>query len=564
MPETMTPAAEALRARFLHLAAAADPWPVDAPPALLIEPDPEETDETRPARRRRQREEGEGRGGPRLLALLEDAPLYFDPAGQTYVAIDCEIFPLDAKNPRLVETVAAMYYRATGQTAGKDTLAAAVAVLSYAARRDGTPAIMANRAAYHEGSLWLDLGNRRAARIAGGTWRIVAAPVGLFRPWPHKLPHPDPTTPGNAGRLFEFINVPEEARPFALATLAACLVPGIARPALVITGPQGSGKSTVARFFKGLVDPGNPALTMIPRKPEDLDLLLARNFFLALDNLSNLMPDVADTLSGVITGAAPQRRKLNTDTELLTLVADLTLCFTSINSLSDRPDFLERTLRIQLDRIEDDTRQADDELETVFSAALSEILGGLLSLVAAGLDRLPSYRPPRLPRMAQFARLAAAIAEAQEEGAGGRYLAEFFRNQGAQHLELAEGNPFFAAILETCARHDYPAGGFKEVCAKLKEIANPDPKDRFPTPRSFRKSVERLRVPLETAGIGFVIDSTRTASEKASIRFFSKEKAAELAAAAAVAPPVDPFDPTDPAAPPELSGLVFGDDELPL
>ncbi|WP_305044518.1 hypothetical protein [Geoalkalibacter sp.] len=555
MPEPMTRTAETLRAEFLHLAAAAKPWRVDAPHALLIAPDPEPEEETRAARRRRQREEGEGRGGPRLLALLGDARLYFDPAGQTYIEIDGEMFLLDAKHPRLVETVAALYYRATGQTAGKDTLAAAVAVLSYAARREGSPAIMANRAAYHGGALWYDLGNRRAARIAGGAWRIVAATVGLFRPWPHKLPHPDPITPGNAGRLFEFINVPTETRPFVLATLAACLVPGISRPALVITGPQGSGKSTVARFFKRLVDPGNPALTMIPRKPDDLDLLLARNFFLALDNLSSLMPDVADTLSGVITGAAPQRRKLHSDAELLTLVADLTLCFTSINSLSDRADFLERTLRVQLERIEDDTRQADDDLETAFSAALPEILGGLLSLVAAGLERLPTYRPPRLPRMAQFARLAAAIAEAQEKGAGGRYLAEFFRNQGAQHLELAEGNPFFAAILETCARHDYPAGGFKEVCAKLKEIANPDPKDRFPTPRGFRKAVERLRVPLETAGIGFEIDSTRTAHEKATIRFFPKPRAAELAAEAAI-------EPVRACAAPDLSGLTFDAGEL--
>ena len=83
---------------------------------------------------------------------------------------------------------------------------------------------------------------------------------------------------------------------------------------------------------------GTPALTMIPRKPEDLDLLLARHAFLALDNLSSLPPDVSDTLSGVITGAAPQRRKLHSDAELLTLHADLALCFTSINSLSDRPD----------------------------------------------------------------------------------------------------------------------------------------------------------------------------------------------------------------------------------
>ena len=91
----------------------------------------------------------------------------------------------------MIETFSALYYRVTGATAGKEALTAAVAVLSYTARREGSPTIMANRAAYQDGALWYDLGNRRAARIAGGAWAIVAAPVGMFRPWPHKLPHPD-------------------------------------------------------------------------------------------------------------------------------------------------------------------------------------------------------------------------------------------------------------------------------------------------------------------------------------------------------------------------------------
>jgi hypothetical protein len=541
MPDTLPAPVDPLRAEFLALVETdAETWQPATAPAVLIDTEPEEEDESRPARRRRQKAESEGRGGPRLLALLDAAPLFKDPHGGTYAEIEGELYPLDSKSPLLVETVSAGYYRATGQTMGKDSLAAAVAVLSYSARREGQPAIMANRSAIASGALWYDLGNGRAARIGGGAWEIVAAPVGHFRLWPHKRPHPDPAGTGDAGQLFQFVHVAADDRPLVLATLAACFVPGIARPALVITGPQGSGKSTAARLFKLLIDPGTPALTMIPRKPEDLDLLLARHFFLALDNLSSLPPDVSDTLSGVITGAAPQRRKLHTDSELMALHADLALCFTSINSLSDRPDFLERTLRIQLERIEDTERLADDELETAFAVALPKILGGLLSLLAKGLEVLPNYRPTRLPRMAAFARLAAAIAEGMEPGAGGRYLGAFFRNQGAQHLELAEGNLFFGAILAACRAGGWPTGGFKEVCAKLRELADPGPKDPFPSARSFGKYLERLRVPLATAGIGFEINRHRTAAAKATVRFFAVPLSSDLAAALSANGPGEP------------------------
>jgi len=549
---SISPAAEALRSELLHQAKTAPPWEPVPAPAVLITPDEAEK-ENRPARRQ-EKEERETRGGPRLLALMENAPLYVDPQSNTYVELGGDIFPLEAKHPLLFETVSDLHYSATGQTIGKDSLAAAVAVLSYRARREGHPAPLANRACFWDEALYYDLGNGRAARIAGGAWEIVPAKVGLFRAWPHKRPHPDPVADGDPWRLFRSVHVTPEARPFVLATLAACLFPGIARPALVITGPQGSGKSTAARYFKLALDPGHPALTLITRKPEDLDLLLARHFVLALDNLSNMPPDLADTLSAIITGAAPQRRALHTDNELITLHTDVTICLNGITSLTDRPDFMERTLKIELERIEDAARLADDELDEAFSADLPEILGGLLSLLARGLKIFPEYRPPRLPRMAAFARIAAAIAEGMELGGGEAFLAEFFRNQGAQHLQLAEGNLFFAAILETCAAGDYPEGTFKQVVATLKELADPGPKDPFPTARGLRRALERLRVPLNTAGIGFEIIDHRTATGKASVRFFAMPKPGET-------PPSDPAT-HDTETPPELSGLVFDEGEL--
>lgn len=470
-----------------------------------------------------------GAGAIQLLKLLQPCPLFIDPHGGTYIKLEDELYPLESKNQRLVETASDMFYQATGKkkTMSKDSLSAAVAILSRRARLEGEVVEMANRAVRRGDALYYELDPKRVVKISAGNWQLEATRPGMFNPWPHKRPHPEPLNPGDATRLFEFVNVPAADRPLVLATLAACMVPAIARPALVITGPQGSGKSTAARFFKMLLDPGTPALTLVPRKPDDLDLLLTRTAFLALDNLSALPPEVADTLSGVITGAVPQRRKLHTDSQLITLHADISLCFTSISNLSERPDFMERTLRVQLERIADDTRLTDDELDTAFTLARPGILGGLLSMLARGLALLPNYRPARLPRMSEFARLGAAIAEANAADAGEQYLAELVKNQRSQQLELADGNLLYGAIQEACANGNYPEGTFKEVVGTLRRIAEPGPKDPFPTSRGFRNALERLRVPLRTAGIEYKIDNQRTATHKAYVRFFKRESQAE-------------------------------------
>lgn len=554
MPDTAPPVADPVKLRFLQLVETAQQYHPGPPSAVLIVPDPEEEeDETRPARRRRQKEkEREERGGPRLLALLNEAPLHLDLQGGTLIEIEGNLYPLNAKDPFLFEKLSSLYFRATGQMMGRDSLANAVAVLSHDARERGTPAIMANRAAIVDGALLLDLGNNRTACLVGGSCKIIQTKLGNFRDSQNKRPHPDPVFSGNPSRLFEFVNISQDQWFFVLATLAACMVPNIARPVLFNSGPQGSGKSTASRYFKMIIDPSYLPLIVLPRKIEDFDLIAMRSFFLSIDNLSNMSPEFQDFICALVTGAGIQRRILHTTGELMTLIFDLTLCFSSITSFSNRPDFLERCLRIQLERIEAIDNLDDDELDQAFDAALPEILGGLLSMLAKGLDLLPNYRPPRLPRMANFSRIAAAIAEAQEEGAGARYLGEFWKNQGAQHMEIAEGNSFFSAILECCARGDYPEGNYKQVVAKLKEIAQPDAKEHFPTSNSLKRAVERLRVPLETAGIGFEIDNHRTAKERARIRFFAKIAEAELA----TAPPVDP------AALADLSNLTFDAGEL--
>lgn len=468
---------------------------------------------------------GRARGGAPVLQQLGNCPVAVDPLGQTFIEIDGEMLPLDAKNQQLAEIVAGKHYALTGQTLGREAMAAAVLVLSHRARTTGEQIQMANRAAWHGGALWVNLGDRRAVKIIGGQWTIEAPPLGLFRIWSHSQPHPDPIQGGDASRLFETVNVSPDDQENMLYTLAAALVPEKKRPAFPITGPQGAGKSFTASCIKRLLDPANPLLTMLPRKPEDLDLMLSRNYCLALDNLNKIPPDTADILSGIITGAAPQRRKLHSDSELMTLNADVVLLFTGISALSNRPDFLERCYKFTLQRIDDSARRTDSDLEVAFTEAEPEILGGLYTLLAKGLELLPNYYPENLPRMAEFARIGAALAEAHQPGGGAKYLENYHRNQGGQYIELAETDSLFSAIADLCGRGEYLSGSFGEVAARLKEVANQGPKERPISSNNLRASLDKLQVALEALNISFKYGG-RDSRAKAYVTFFAKNPTA--------------------------------------
>ncbi len=545
-----------IRAEFLRLAATAcESWqaPAETLP-VVIPPDADDAEDDNPPERGRS-----NRGAPRLLAMLEGHPLLCDSTGGTYIQTDGDVLPLDAKNPRLAEVLAARYYAACGQTIGREALTAACQILSHQARQTGDLAPMTNRCAAVGEALLCDLGNRRAVRITPGAWAVVEPAPGTFRDWQHKRPQPEPAKNGNLRRLLDFVRVDPADAELLLFSLVASLAPGLSRPALNIEGPQGSGKSSAARKIKRLLDPGTPEIAMIPRKVEDLDLILSRHFVCVLDNVSFVAPELADFFCGLITGAGLLRRVLHTTSELLEINIDSLLVFTGISSLSNRPDLTERLLKIRLGRIADDERRTDSELDAQFAEALPEILGGLFDALAAGLARLPDYRPPRLPRLAEFCRLAAACAEAAEPGGGGRYLAAFFKNQGNQYQELAESDGFFAAVLEALRARNPLEGSFKEVCDHLRELANPGPKEKFPTAHTLRRTLERLAVAFESAGVAFEMSKPgeRTASAKGHLSIFTRACSADLATG-----PTDDAPPFPPQPPPELDGLIFDVGEL--
>ena len=279
---------------------------------------------------------------------------------------------------------------------------------------------------------------------------------------------------GNPWLFLDFFNIKEDQKLLFLITLISCFVPRISHPAIHVSGGQGSGKSVLTKYLKKVVDPSSVELSVMPRKPDDLELLFFRYKVVVLDNLSALNFDTCDRLCSLISGGTIEKRTLHTDSETTIFKSNPVILYSSIGSLHSRPDLTERTIVFQLQRITDDKRMEEMELEQKFTAAMPKILGGIFDVLCQAIRLFPMCALSSVPRMASFARWGYAIAEVLG-GKGNQFLLDYAGNSSIQTTELIERDTFFASLVEVMEQptRSTLSGSFLEVLSTLMEIAAP-------------------------------------------------------------------------------------------
>ena len=88
----------------------------------------------------------------------------------------------------------------------------------------------------------------------------------------------------------------------AVAWVLACLRERGSYPVLVLSGEQGSAKSTFAAILRALIDPNSAALRALPREDRDLFIAASNSHLLCFDNVSGLPAWISDTLCRLATG----------------------------------------------------------------------------------------------------------------------------------------------------------------------------------------------------------------------------------------------------------------------
>ncbi len=267
-----------------------------------------------------------------------------------------------------------------------------------------------------DGTVWLDLGGPdwRLVRITAEGWRLVdGADVPLVRP-SGLLALPEPMrSPHALGTLRALLNVRAD-HDFRLivAWLVAALHPEGPFPVLAVDGEQGSAKTTFCKGLRRLVDPNHADVRALPREERDLRIAAASGRVVALDNLSALLPEMADALCRVATGGGFGERMLYTNGEEHVVQVCNPVLLNGIPSLLARGDLADRALAITLPPIPDAARRTEAEVWRDFAAAAPGVLALLLDGLALALRDAPGLRLPRLPRMADFAKVACAAAPA--------------------------------------------------------------------------------------------------------------------------------------------------------
>ncbi|MEM9625348.1 MAG: hypothetical protein AAGA21_03885 [Pseudomonadota bacterium] len=385
-----------------------------------------------------------------------------------------------------------------------------------------------------QGKLYLDLADDdwRVVEIDKDGWRIIDDAPIRFRRTPGMQPLPAPVTGGSIDLLRPFLNVGSESDFILVVAWAVAVLRNCGPyPVIVLSGEQGSAKSTFSAILRALLDPNSAPLRALSREDRELFIAAMNGHVLAFDNVSGLPGWISDTLCRLATGGGFAVRQLYTDQDEMLFNAARPVILNGIEDIVSRPDLADRAIFLNLRAIPEECRKPEKEIWAAFERVRPQILGALLDAVSLGLRRLPAVRLQKLPRMADFAIWATACEPAFcDEGAFCR-IYDGNRNEAVDNV--IEADPVGSAVRTLMANQREWTGTATELLNTLSNEVGERASKAKNWPTSPNKLSGRLRrAATFLRKVGIELDFGRSGSGRERTReiriFFKEDKAADL------------------------------------
>ena len=260
---------------------------------------------------------------------------------------------------------------------------------------------------------------------------------------------------------------------------------------IVLSGEQGSAKSTFSAILRSLLDPNTAPLRALPRENRDLFIAANNGHVLAFDNVSGLPAWISDTLCRLATGGGFAVRQLYTDQDEVLFDAARPVILNGIEDIVTRPDLADRAVFLTLEAIPEERRRPEAELWATFDAERPRILGALLDAAVQGLKMLPDTTLERLPRMADFALWASACETAIWPA--GTFWSAYCANRDEVVDNVIEADPVAAAVRAVMEERTEWTGTATDLLGALAESAGERVAKSKTWPASPRALSGRLR-----------------------------------------------------------------------
>ncbi|MDQ3640432.1 MAG: ATP-binding protein [Actinomycetota bacterium] len=330
------------------------------------------------------------------------------------------------------------------------------------------PTEVALRVAMRDRDVVLDLGTTsgEVVVITPLGWHVTTDSPVLFRRTELTGPLVVPVGGGNLEELRRLVNVSDETWPLLVAWLVIAMLPDLPHPILLARGEQGAGKSSLARLLGSLIDASPVPLRTAPADIEAWAVAASGSYVVPLDNVTTIPPWLSDALCRAVTGDGLVKRRLYSDAGLVVLSIKRVVILTSIDAGALRGDLADRLLPVDLERLGEGERRRDEELAGAFAAAHPRLLGAVCELVSQVLALLPTIHLDVMPRMADAARVMAAVDMVMSTDSLSTYLALGKR----MAAEVVEGDAVAGAVRNLVATR----GTWSGTSAELLDVIRPE------------------------------------------------------------------------------------------
>lgn len=418
-------------------------------------------------RRNKGRNKGEADS---LVELCRSLILCHTQDGEAYALMEIggvkEVVPVNST--QFTDWLRTRYEDRRNKVPGKNAVRNAVEQISARARTKGKKIDVHVRLATTNDALYIDLcdDRRQIVEVTANGWKIVNdAPVYFKRP-PEARPLPTPTSGGDLEDLRKSINIDNDedwhlVRGFLLG---AFMGPG-PHAVLVLTGEQGSLKSTLMRRLCALIDPQSTEEPGPPKEEQDLVIRADNSWMVYFGNVSSLSPELSNAICRLATGSGLRKRKLYTDKGEISINVCRPVILNGIPDFVWALDLEDRSIAVEMTRIPDAARKTKRSSDADFERERPGIFGAVLDALVNAMKYRDSVQLNKKPRLADQAEWITA-AEKNLRGGTGCFVDALTDRQAERMRSVAEADSVTPALMKLANNGPFE-GTLTEMLAKL-------------------------------------------------------------------------------------------------